>query len=92
MTKEEFEKLAGVQVTPEDYKDIEFVYTWHPSISETDGKRQIATLWNIGGLRLILDMKESAMHAKAIDDQIREVKEELVSLERELTLLKEGQI
>ena len=92
MLKKEFETIAGVHVTPEEYKKIEFVYNWHPSISETEGKMQIATIWNIGGLRLIRDMEESAMHAKAIDDQIRDVKEELVSLERELTLLKEGQI
>lgn len=92
MLKKEFEMIAGVHVTPEEYEKIEFIYNWHPSISETAGKMQIATIWNIGGLRLIRDMEESARHAKAIDDQIRVEKEELKSLEKELTLLKEGLI
>ena len=92
MLRREFETIAGVQVTPEEYKKIEFVYNWHPSISETEVKMQIATIWNIGGLRLIQDMEESARHAKAIGDQIRDAKDELASLEKELTLLKEGKI
>ena len=88
MTKEEFEKLAGVQVTPEDYKDIEFVYTWHPSISETDGKRQIATLWNIGGLRLIWDMKDTARIAMNLEKEIDDAKSKLISLKIRMDVLR----
>lgn len=90
MMKEEFEKIAGVQVTPEDYKEIEFVYLWHPSISETDGKNQIATLWNIGGLRLIRDMKETARITMELEEEIRKTREKLARMINQLNVLRAG--
>ena len=51
MMKHEFEEKLGNQVTEKEYKDIEFVYTFHPSISNTEGKTQIAQLYKIGGIR-----------------------------------------
>lgn len=41
MMKEEFEKLNGQAISNADWETIEFVYIWHPSISETNGKQQI---------------------------------------------------
>lgn len=43
MQKQEFESKAGNNISEDDYKLIELVYTWHPSISEIDGKAQILT-------------------------------------------------
>lgn len=41
MMKNEFEKFFGKTVGEEEYSTIEYVYTWHPAISETEGKAQI---------------------------------------------------
>ena len=30
--------MEGIQITDQMYKDIEYAYMFHPSISETDGK------------------------------------------------------
>lgn len=45
MTKQEFEKRIGAEISQKDYSIVEHVYTWHPSISEVEGKEQIAKLY-----------------------------------------------
>lgn len=42
MMKQEFENLIGKEVSDKDYEVIDRVYTFHPAISETEGKKQIA--------------------------------------------------
>ncbi|HCT63891.1 MAG TPA: hypothetical protein DIC60_01200 [Lachnospiraceae bacterium] len=49
--KSEFEALAG-PVSDANYKVIDRVYTFHPSISEVEGKRQIAGLYKSFGMRV----------------------------------------
>lgn len=36
------------------------MYAFHPSISETDGKSQVALLWCEFGIRIFMDMEETA--------------------------------
>jgi len=60
MMKEEFEKLIGKTVSDSVYETIEFVYTWHPAISDVNGKRQIADLYLKHGMSLIRNMYEPA--------------------------------
>lgn len=60
MMKDEFEKLIGKTVSDCDYSIIEKVYTWHPAIGEAEGKDQIATLYETGGMPLIKSMLEAA--------------------------------
>lgn len=45
MTKQEFQKRIGAEISQKDYSIVEHVYTWHPSISEVKGKEQIAELY-----------------------------------------------
>lgn len=59
MMKQEFEKLIGKEVSEEDYSLIDRVYTFHPAISETEGKKQIAILYNAGGMSTIRSMLET---------------------------------
>ena len=40
MQKQEFEKRIERTVTDEQYKVIEEVYMWHPSIRNTSGKQK----------------------------------------------------
>lgn len=60
MNKQEFEERINSNVSNEDYTIIEYVYTNHPSISDVNGKDEIANIFKIGGMRLIRDMMKSA--------------------------------
>lgn len=73
MMKEEFEKFVGETVSNEDYNVIETVYIWHPSISEVSGKDQISSIYRQFGMPVINDMLETAMYAKELDAQRRQL-------------------
>ena len=91
MSREEFEAKLGREVNPAEYKDIEYVYTFHPSISDTDGKKQIADLYKLGGIRLIRDMIPTARKAQEIEDEIRELNLQLANAKRAYEALKRGE-
>lgn len=74
MMKNEFEKLIGKEVSSSEYETIEMVYTFHPSISNTKGKQQIADLYKIGGMPLMKNMLETAEIMKGLEDEEREIK------------------
>ena len=60
MTKQEFEKIIGKEINDKDYYLIDRVYIFHPAISETNGKKQIADIYNAGGMEVIRNMVETA--------------------------------
>lgn len=91
MMKHEFEEWLGGQVTEKEYKDIEFVYTFHPSISNTEGKTQIAQLYKIGGIRLIRDMIPTARKAQELDNKIMAANANLMRLKRQREMLANGE-
>ena len=70
MMKAEFEKLAGIMVSSDEYEQIETVYMWHPLIDNAKGKEQIVQFWNLGVIR---DMFPRAKRLSEIDAQKREV-------------------
>lgn len=72
MNRQEFlDRIKSKNIpTDKQYADIEYVYTWHPSIDEVEGKDQIAKLWDIGGIRIIMDMKPTAEKAQALEHKI----------------------
>lgn len=90
MTKQEFEKITGVPVPTELFERIDFVYTFHPAISEVTGKQQIADLYIQFGSRLIEDMYPTACKAKALEEDIRKKSLELDALRDTLTRLQKG--
>lgn len=49
--------LESLCITGGEYTGINYVYTYHPSISDVCGKRQIAALFLIGGMPLIMSMQ-----------------------------------
>ena len=75
MMKHEFEQIIGSEVSTNDYEIIEKVYTWHPTISNTTGKQQIADLYKIGGMPLIKNMVETAEIMQSLDDEERKIKD-----------------
>lgn len=88
MTKQEFKALTKREFTDSEYKAIETVYTFHPSISETEGKRQIASLYDAYGIRIIADMLPTATKAREYEERITQKRHELESLQEEFENLK----
>lgn len=90
MTREEFTNKArqicdstGIKFnapTTEQMKLIDYVYTYHPSISNVDGKSQIAYLYVVFGMRLILDMRNTAHMMEDYEIKERKLKAELNKL------------
>lgn len=77
MTKQEFEERINATISPLDYSVIEYVYMFHPAISETNGKNQIAKIYEIGGMRLIKDMVSTAKTGDRLDSEIMKAKARL---------------
>lgn len=99
MTKQEFmSKLAEVTpkekeipvVSDTDYALIERVYTFHPAISETEGKRQIAELYVNFGMVLIMDMLPRAEVMATKERELREARAALNRIREEIEEIKRG--
>ncbi len=95
MTKQEFETkitLLGSEkpVSEDEFKIINFVYTFHPAISETEGKEQVAWLFINLGMRVFNDMTETAKRAEEIETQLNSLKGEMESYKAEYSQLKRG--
>lgn len=70
MMRREFEEIIGSAVKKEEYDAIEFVYTWHPAFSNTEGKQQIADIYKAGGMTVINDMSKRAVLNKDLEEMI----------------------
>ena len=97
MTRDEFEyqvseALQEGQTAPEptdaEHKLIEYVYMFHPAISETGGKKQIASLYVNFGMSLIRDMKPRAELMEKKERELREARAELERVHDELARIK----
>lgn len=82
MMKNEFEDLVQHSVSDEEYSTIEYVYTWYPTISETEGKAQIVRLYTDFGMPLIEDMVERA-------GKMEKVEGDLIAAKRQVTIVKD---
>lgn len=76
MQKQEFEERIERTVTDEQYKVIEEVYMWHPSILNTSGKDEVAELYKSFGMTIFHDMLPRAKKAHELE-QLRENRMEL---------------
>lgn len=82
MTQDEFENLINSKISVADYRIVEIVYANHPSISEDNGKKEIAAIYNLpGGMRIIRDMLPTS---SAYGNAWRE----FISLQQKLELVK----
>ena len=102
MTKQEFiSKLremdagsaadAKQEISNEDYRTIETVYTWHPAIGEVTGKEQIAGIYMYGGMGVIRDMLPTAAKARRIEGELQALRAQEHNLKAELERLKTGE-
>ena len=69
--------------TDSEFDTIQFVYNYHPSIHPSEGKDQIAMLYSTFGMRIIMDMLDTAQQAEMIESERRQLKTRLRELERE---------
>lgn len=83
--------MEGIQITDQMYKDIEYAYMFHPSISETDGKRQIAELFANYGMALIRDMIPRAKRMEKKEADLRSLRLKMQELERQIQELRTGE-
>lgn len=89
MNKQEFyreleERGNKHKFTDEEYAVVELVYTFHPAISETEGKKQIADIVCKYGMSVIYDMKPRAEKAAELNSQLREARHRVSEIEQEL--------
>ena len=84
MTKQEFEKRIGAEISQKDYSIVEHVYTWHPSISEVEGKEQIAELYKSFGMPIIKNMMEAANYAETLDRAMAQAQRQVTDITNEL--------
>lgn len=68
----------------EEMKIIDYVYMYHPCISNIHGKRQIAYLYVCFGMRLIRDMESTAHVMENYEIKQRKLREELKALDAKM--------
>ena len=74
----------GARIPTEgEFETIQFVYNYHPAIHPSEGKDQIARLYNEFGMRIIMDMLDTAQQAEIIESERRQLKARLRELEQE---------
>lgn len=86
MLREEFELLLEEKKVKkpneEEWDIINFVYTWHPAISNVEGKKQIADLYIIGGMSCIRGMLPDAKMTLILESEIEKNKKEIRALQK----------
>lgn len=78
------------EVPDREYSIIEKVYTFHPAISETEGKRQIAELYVNFGMVLIMDMLPRAEVMAKKEEELREARAALSRIQEEIEEIRRG--
>lgn len=78
------------EVPDREYSIIEKVYTFHPAISETEGKRQIAELYVNFGMALIVDMVPRAELMAKKEEELRAARAALRKVEEEIEEIRKG--
>lgn len=92
MQKHEFEELIGRDVSDDDYAVIERVYQWHPVISNTSGKDEVAELYKSFGMAIFYDMLPRADKAFGLENQLHRAKAEVNRIKGEIESLACSQI
>lgn len=98
MNREEFElqckridpNYDGSKLSEDEYKMIEYVYTWYPTISEVSGKEQIANLYMSLGFCIIQDMYSRACEIEQLDTTHNKLLQELKRVEHKRRQLATG--
>ena len=74
MMQHEFEERLGKKVSSDYYEVIETVYSWHPAITDTEGKAQIVALYKLGGIGLMREMMPLAERLQKLASEVAAAK------------------
>ena len=86
--KEEFEKLAGAEISEEEWRRVWTVYMYYDDMLTM---HEIARIWKINPL-IIDDMHRRADLVKKKVDEIKRLKNEITRLEDEISKLTNGKV
>lgn len=90
MLKEEFEKIIEQPVSDAEYKVIETVYQWHPSVKESSGKEEVAELYKSFGMAIFYDMLPRAERNHELENQLQHARAEVGRIKDEMEELSYG--
>lgn len=91
MQKHEFEALAGAKVSDDEYRIIETVYQWHPKISNTGGKQEVAGLYKGFGMTIFHDMLSRANKAYELNEDLRQAEQAVADIRAKIEGLADPQ-
>lgn len=92
MEKREFEKMIEHPVSDAEYKIIETVYQWHPSVKEVSGKEDVAELYRSFGMAIFYDMLPRAERNCELENQLRHAQAEVELIKGEMEELSHDSI
>ena len=90
MTRSSFEYNAGKTITDEEYKIIEFVAKYHPSVDRAKEEKQLGELYKNYGMTLIKGMVFVANDVKKTEEKIKNLEDSTADCKKYLKDLKEG--
>lgn len=99
MTRDEFLNLVNKllpqnkkisAITDKEYSVIEKVYMFHPSISDKDGKLDIAKLYVDFGWAIIMDMLPRAELMAKKERELADAKSSVLAVQQDIDIIKDG--
>lgn len=95
MQKREFEEMIEQPVSDAEYKVIETVYQWHPSVKEVSGKEvsgkeEVAELYKSFGMAIFHDMLPRAEKNRELERQFLHARAEMERIRVEMEELSRG--
>ena len=90
MQKREFEEMIEQPVSDAEYKVIETVYQWHPSVKEVSGKEEVAELYKSFGMAIFHDMLPRAEKNRELERQFLHASAEMERIRVEMEELSRG--
>lgn len=74
-----------------DWKLIELVYMYHPSMECTDPKKRIAKIYCYLGMAVVKDMENRALEMRKIENEMNKLRFQIDELHRYEQRLREGE-
>lgn len=90
MQKREFEAMIEQPVSDAEYKVIETVYQWHPSVKEVSGKEEVAELYKSFGMAIFYDMLPRAEKNHELESKLHHAQKEVERIKAEMEELSCG--
>lgn len=84
MNQNEFCKLTGKLPTEEEWAVIHDVYQHHPAVPDVGGKEKLASLYKLGGMGLLREMRPAAVDASELEARVQDHKKQIAFHEQQV--------